>query len=36
MSSKKKAKKKEVASHSEAGVGGVAQPADEAAEARVE
>jgi len=33
MSSKKKAKKKKVAPHSKAGVGGAAQPADEAVEA---
>ena len=33
MSSKKKAEKKEVAPHSEAGVGGAAQPAEEAVEA---
>ena len=33
MSSKKKVKKKEVVSHFEAGVGGTAQPADEAVEA---
>jgi len=33
MSSKKKSKKKEVAPHSEAGVGGAAQPADGAMEA---
>jgi len=33
MSSKEKAKKKEVAPHSEAGVGGAVQPAEEAVEA---
>ena len=33
MSSKKKATKKEVAPHTEYGVGGAAQPADEAVEA---